>query len=118
MHQWMPPTATVKDTAHPQASPWLPHPITTDIPSLPKDIAVAEHTLLLQYLYYTDTPIIAYTDGSQLQDNTSTSYYIPYGLLQEVRVVIPMGGTLEVFDAELWAIDECLKICQKYICLY
>jgi ribonuclease HI len=42
-------------------------------------------------------------------------YSIPTGSPRPVRVIVPMGTTMEVFDAELRAIYECLLMCRKYI---
>jgi ribonuclease HI len=108
----------VEDTTHPYGSLWAPHPITTDIPLLQKDAEAVEHILLLQHLRRTDTSIIAYTDGSQLQGITGAGYYIPHAIPRDIRAVIPMGRNSEVFAAELQAIDECLKTCRKYIHLH
>jgi ribonuclease HI len=115
--RWVLPDDVIEDTAHPVTTPWTPNPVTTDIPTLPKDEAAIEHLSLLRRLRRRDTNIIAYTDGSQLASNTGAGYYISDGLPREVHAIIPMGNTSEVFDAELRAIHECILACHKYITL-
>jgi ribonuclease HI len=115
LSNWLSPTTTIEDTAHPVTMPWQPHPITVDINPMPKNEASIEHLTLLHRLRSYKTNVIAYTDGSQLAGNTGAGYYIPKGLLREVCAIIPMGTTSEVFDAELQAIHECLVACHKYI---
>jgi hypothetical protein len=118
LSEWTPPTTEVEDTAHPDATPWEPHPVTIDIPSLPKDEASIAHVQLVHDLPRHASNIIIYTDRSQLDGRTGAGYYIPNGLRREVRAVIPMGTSSEVFDAELRAIEESLKTCLKYIRLH
>jgi hypothetical protein len=118
LSEWTPPTTEVEHTAHPDATPWEPHPVTIDIPSLPKDEASTAHIQLVHDLHSYASNIIIYTDGSQLDGHTGAGYYIPNSQLWEVRAVVPMGTSSEVFDTELPAIDESLKTCLKYIRLY
>jgi hypothetical protein len=59
--------------------------------------------------------IIAYTDSSQLNNATGAGYTIPAGLPHPMKAIVPMGDTVEVFDAELWAIYKCLITCQKHM---
>jgi hypothetical protein len=112
---WISPATTIEDTAHPVLAPWKPHPITIEISPSPKEEAAIEHITLLQHLRRHEQNVIAYTDGSQLDGNTGAGYYIPRGMTREVRAIVPMGATSEVFDAELRAIFECLVTCHKYI---
>jgi hypothetical protein len=118
LSKWTPPATEVEDTAHPDATPWEPHPVTINIPSLPKDKASIAHIQLVHDLRRHASNIIIYTDRSQLDGCTGAGYYIPNGLPREVRAVIPMGTSSEVFDAELRAIDESLKTCLKFIRLH
>jgi ribonuclease HI len=113
--QWLHPNDVVEDTAHPTTSPWIPSPIITNIATLTKTDASAAHLELLRCLQRNSRNIIAYTDGSQLTKNTGAGYSIPTGLPRPVRAIVPMGTTMEVFDAELRAIYECLLTCQKFI---
>jgi ribonuclease HI len=86
-----------------------------DIATLPKADASAAHHRLLHDLRRNPRAIIAYTDGSQLLTATGTGYSIPTGLPHPVRAIVPMGDTVEVFDAELRAIYECLLTCRKHM---
>jgi ribonuclease HI len=113
--QWLHPNDIVEDTARTTTSPWIPSPIITNIATLTKTDASATHLELLRCLQRNSRNIIAYTDGSQLTKNTGAGYSIPTGLPRPVRAIVPMGTTMEVFDAELRAIYECLLTCQKYI---
>jgi ribonuclease HI len=89
--------------------------VTINIPSLLKDIASTAHVQLVHDLHCHTSNIIIYMDGSQLDSHTEAGYYIPNCLPWEVRTVIPMGTSSEVFDAKLRAIDESLKTYLKYI---
>jgi ribonuclease HI len=112
---WVPPDADVEDTAQPTTTPWNVPTITVDIQDLPKDEAVTAHLSLLYDLCDNPYNVIAYTNGSQLSTQTGAGFYIPHGLHNPVRTIIPLGTTSEVFDAELKAIAECLHTYLKYI---
>jgi hypothetical protein len=112
---WVHPDADVDDTAQPTTAPWSAPTITVDIQNLPKDAAATAHLSLLHDLRGDPQNVIAYTDGSQLSTQTGAGFYIPHGLPNPIRTVIPLGSTSEVFDAELKAIAECLRTYLKYI---
>jgi ribonuclease HI len=112
---WVPPNADIEDTAQPTTAPWSAPTITIDTQNLPKDAAATAHLSLLHNLRGDPHNVIAYTNGSQLSTQTSAGFYIPHGLPNPVRAVIPLGTTSEVFDAELKAIAECLRTYLKYI---
>jgi hypothetical protein len=112
------PDADVEDTAQPTTAPWSAPTITVDIQNLPKDVAATTHLSLLHDLCGDPHNVIAYTDGSQLSTHTGAGFYIPHGLPNPVRAVIPLGTTSEVFDVELKAIAECLRTYLKYIKWY
>jgi hypothetical protein len=69
---------------------------------------------LLNHLRHDPGSIIMYTDGSQLCTATRARYTIPTGFPKAINAIIPMGITLEVFDAELQAIYECLLTCRTH----
>jgi hypothetical protein len=112
---WVPPDANVEDTAQPTTAPWSIPTITIDIQNLPKDAVVTAHLSLLHDLHGDPHNIITYTDGSQLSTQTGAGFYMPHGLPNPVRAIIPLGTTSKVFDVELKAIAECLCTCLKYI---
>jgi hypothetical protein len=105
----VPPDADVEDTAQPTTAPWNAPTITVDIQDLPKDKVATAHLSLLHDLRDDPHNVIAYTNGSQPSTQTGAGFYIPHGLPNPVRAVIPLGTTSEVFDAELKAIAECLR---------
>jgi ribonuclease HI len=112
---WVPPDTNIKDTAQPTTTPWNATTITVDIQDLPNDEAVTTHLSLLYDLHDDPHNVITYTNGSQLSTQTGTGFYIPHGLPNPIRTVIPLGTTSEVFNAELKAIAEYLCTCLKYI---
>jgi hypothetical protein len=42
-------------------------------------------------------------------------FYIPTGLHHPIRTIVPMGDVAEVFDMELRAIYECLRMCYHHL---
>jgi hypothetical protein len=111
----VPPDTNVEDTTQPTTTPWNAPTITIDIQDLPKDEPVSSHLSLLHDLHDNPHNVITYTDSSQLSTQTSAGFYIPHGLPNPVRTIIPLGTTSEVFDIELKAITEYLHTCLKYI---
>jgi hypothetical protein len=105
----------IEDTAQPNLTPWRCSPIKKDISQLPKPEATIEHASLIRDLRADTKNIIAYTDGSQFEGQTGAGYCITDGLPRQVNEAIPMGDTMEVFDAKLRAIHDSLATCQKII---
>jgi ribonuclease HI len=116
MHRWLHPDDAIENTAHPPDTPWARPPITTSIATLPKDEASKTHLDLLHRLQRQPRTIITYTDGSRLGSLMGTGFYIPIGLHHPIRTIGPMGDVAEVFDAELRAIYECLRMCYHHLC--
>jgi ribonuclease HI len=115
MHRWLHPDDEIENMAHPPNTPWAHPPITTSIAALPEDEASKTHLELLHCLQWQPRTIIAYTDGSQLGSSMGAGFYIPTALHHPIRTIVPMGDTADVFDAELWAIYECLQTCYCHL---
>jgi hypothetical protein len=111
MRLWLHPDEAVEDMAHLTTSPWTQLPIKVNIAAVTKTNTAIAHTQLLLHLQRNPHNIIVYTDGLQLAKNTGAGYCIPMGLPQLVQVIVLMGETTEVFDAELRAIYEALLTC-------
>jgi hypothetical protein len=78
-----------------------PPPLAVDITTLTKADASKAHHCILHELQWNPHTIITYTDGSQINNMTGIAYTIPMGLPHPVKGIVPMGDTVEVFDAEL-----------------
>jgi hypothetical protein len=95
--------------------------IATEISTAMKTDATRAYLILICYLQRNPKNIIAYTDGSQLATAIGAGFTILTGLPPAIIAIIPMGNTMEVFNATLCPIHECLLTCLKYIqlhCLY
>jgi hypothetical protein len=101
---------------HYAAAPGSLDPITVRNRHLRRDKtdATRAHAGLLNHLHCDPHSIIAYTDSSQLGTAMGAGYTIPTGFPEAINAIIPMGNTLEVFDAELRAIYECLLTCRNH----
>ena len=55
--------------------------------------------------------IVFYTDGSKMDNRTGAGVFGP-----GIRMSVPMGGYPTVFQAEIYAILECTRVClsRKY----
>jgi predicted DNA-binding protein YlxM (UPF0122 family) len=45
-----------------------------------------------------------------------TGFYIPTGLYCTIHMIIPMGDMADIFNVELQAIYECLRMCYHHLC--
>jgi ribonuclease HI len=115
---WLQPHDSVEDTTYTTPLPETPTAIATDISTAMKTDVSRVHLTLLRNLQKNPKNVITYMDGSQLATATGAGYTIPIGLPTTITAVVPMGNTVEVFNAELRVIHECLLTCLKYIRLH
>jgi ribonuclease HI len=94
--------------------PWMPSPIATDISGVTKPDATRAHSRLLNHLHHDPRSIIAYMDGCHLGTAMGAGYTIPTSFPKAINAIVPMGNTLEVFDAKLRAIYQCLLTCRTH----
>lgn len=109
--EFIPHRMDLEDLSHQIHPPWKIWPKTDIyISKSDKKTATKEHLLLLKDLLHQNNNVIIYTDGSKLDinGNLGAGMHYMYGKTTGQKSW-SLGTTMEVYDAELFAIKQALK---------